>query len=77
MEAQTHAQTVVGTLLDPEFQLPARSNSVNQPMGSNLCGFYLLSSVCSRDSLWHTSKVQCAEMGKNTVLKAWLVSLMA
>ena len=33
----------VGKRIDPQFQLPQKASSAFQPVGSNACGFYVLS----------------------------------
>ena len=38
-------QERVGKLIDLQFQLPQRANSAFQPVGSNACGFYVLSFI--------------------------------
>ena len=42
IEACTLAQVRIGSLLDPQFSLPKKTNSAVQPQGSLFCGFYVL-----------------------------------
>ena len=42
MKASAEAETMVGSLVDPEFTLPQRTNSVYQKQGSLDCGFFVL-----------------------------------
>ena len=42
IQACTLAQVRIGSLLDPQFSLPKKTNSAVQPQGSLLCGFYVL-----------------------------------